>query len=112
MPQRIEMWKPARANFKIRRLENRPNAAARGYCDGRHKAWRLAVLSRDNWQCRACGRVCVSRRSAHADHISPVVPGTERCENGLSRYDLTAGQCLCAHCHSAKTARETSRRNK
>lgn len=107
MPQRIEMWKPARANYKIRRLESRPNAAARGYCDARHKAWRLAVLNRDNWQCRACGRVCGRRREAHADHISPVVAGSDHCANGLSRYDVVGGQCLCSTCHQRKTNAES-----
>lgn len=111
MPTRIEMWKPARANYKIRRLESRPNAAARGYCDARHKAWRLAVLNRDNWQCRACGRICSKKRGAQADHISPVVPGTNQCQNGLSRYDVAAGQCLCIECHGMKTAKEFAGRN-
>lgn len=97
MPQRIEMWRPARANYKIRRQDNRPNAAARGYCDSRHKAWRLAVLTRDNWQCRACGRVCASKRQAHADHIVPVVVRPDL------RYEVHNGQCLCHSCHSSKT---------
>jgi hypothetical protein len=97
MPQRIEMWRMPRTNTKIRRASTRPNAAARGYCDPRHKAWRLAVLTRDNWQCRQCSRICASRRQAHADHIVPVVQRPDL------RYEVTNGQCLCASCHSKKT---------
>jgi 5-methylcytosine-specific restriction endonuclease McrA len=84
----------------------RPNAAARGYCDSRHKAWRLAVLTRDAWQCQDCGRVCADRREAHADHVSPVVHGTEVCRDGRSRYDVAGGRCLCVRCHSRKTNKE------
>jgi len=84
------------------RDKRRPSAAARGYTDGRHRAWRLAVLNRDRWECRRCHRVCSDRREAHADHVSPVVAGTDYCENGQSRYDIANGQCLCVSCHSAK----------
>jgi len=73
MPQRVEMLRPARANYKLVRRDNGPNAHQRGYCSAQHKSWRLAVLERDNWQCRACGRVCAKRREAHADHIIAVV---------------------------------------
>ena len=95
--------RPARA----KRVERRTSAAARGYCDRRHKAWRLAVLNRDKWECRACGRVCGGPREAHADHISPIVIGTDACENGRSRYDVENGQCLCVACHARKTEAET-----
>lgn len=64
------------------------------------------MLTRDAWQCQHCGRVCADKREAHADHISPVVHGTESCRDGRSRYDLAGGQCLCASCHQAKTNRE------
>ena len=97
MPQRVEMIKPPRLVAKVRRREQRPNAAARGYCDPKHKAWRLAVLLRDNWKCRACGRVCGNKREAHADHIIPVVVRPDL------RYDDNNGQCLCHSCHSRKT---------
>jgi 5-methylcytosine-specific restriction endonuclease McrA len=98
MPQRIEMWRPPRATYKIRRRETRPNAAARGYCDARHKAWRIAVLNRDNWQCQACGRVCGRKREAHADHIIPVA------ERPDLRYEVANGRCLCDSCHSRRTS--------
>jgi HNH endonuclease. len=64
------------------------------------------VLNRDAWVCRACGTLCSDKRQAHADHVSPVVPGTDACRDGRSRYDVAAGQCLCASCHQAKTNRE------
>ena len=84
----------------------RPNAYRRGYTDQRHQAWRLAVLTRDAWVCQACGTLCSHKRQAHADHRSPVVPGTEVCRDGRSRYDVAGGQCLCASCHQEKTNRE------
>lgn len=85
---------------------NRPTAAARGYCSARHRAWRAAVLTAAAWQCQQCARVCSEKGEAHADHISPVVHGTELCQNGLSRYDIKAGQCLCIRCHARKTLKE------
>ncbi len=95
MPRRIEMYRAVPR--KVRRQETRPNAAARGYCDRRHKSWRIEVLTRDNWQCRGCGRVCGSKREAHADHIIPVAVRPDL------RYEVANGQCLCAPCHSRKT---------
>jgi len=100
MPQRIPSHKPPRLHARSRRDEStRPSAAARGYCDRAHRAWRQAVLTRDAWACRACGRVCSDHREAHADHIVPISQGGER-------YDVANGQTLCASCHSRKTARE------
>ena len=110
MPQRIEFIRAARPNYRIKRKENRPNGYQRGYSDRRHSAWRRAVLLRDNWTCRACGHVCGEKGNAHADHVSPVVPGTKVCVDGRSRYDVDVGQCLCHSCHSSKTANETAAR--
>jgi len=67
------------------------------------------VLTRDAWQCQDCGRVCADKREAHADHISPIVVGTDRCLNGQSRYDVSGGQCLCISCHSRKTSTDQHR---
>lgn len=110
MPQKIPTLRPpwlCQVEASQKRDEtNRLTAAERGYCSKRHKAWRQAVLTASAWQCRECGKVCAGERDAHADHTSPVVVGTEYCENGLSRYDPAAGQCLCASCHGRKTARE------
>ena len=97
MPQRIEMWKLPRSTAKVRRREQRPSSAARGYCDGRHKAWRAAVLLRDSYTCRSCNRVLGAKGSAHADHIIPVVVRPDLC------YAVENGQCLCHSCHSRKT---------
>lgn len=107
MPTRIPTHRPPRLrSASVTAAEQRPNAAARGYCDARHKAWRLAVLTRDAWQCQQCGRVCADKRQAHADHVSPVVHGTDHCRDGRSRYDVAGGQCLCVSCHSRKSNRE------
>jgi len=107
MPQRIQRFRSPRLRAAAPK-ELRPNAAARGYCDAKHQAWRQAVLLRDAYVCRACSRVCGSKGEAHADHVSPVVAGTDHCEDGRSRYDVSVGQCLCASCHQRKTNAEMS----
>ena len=106
MPTRIPTHRPPRLRSALRADAERPNGYQRGYTDKRHQAWRLAVLTRDNWQCRRCGRVCTNKYEAHADHVSPVVHGTLVCQDGRSRYDVDNGQCLCIACHNLKTARE------
>ena len=103
MPTRIPTFRTATTLRSFRQPDDRPNAYQRGYTDRRHQAWRIAVLTRDAWQCRQCGRVCADKREAHADHISPVVHGTGVCRDGRSRYDVDGGQCLCHSCHSRKT---------
>jgi 5-methylcytosine-specific restriction endonuclease McrA len=102
MPTRIPSHRPPRVFRKRPLPEMRPNAAERGYCDKRHRAWRQAVLVRDGWQCQACGRVCTDRREAHADHKVPISQGGDR-------YDVDNGQCLCAACHGRKTRDEQQR---
>ena len=103
MPQRIATHKPLRLKPapRLRDASARPNAAAQGYCDKRHRAWRQAVLIRDAWQCRDCGRICANKREAQADHILPIAQGGER-------YAIDNGQCLCHSYHSRKTRRENS----
>ena len=97
MPQRMPSYVPPR--LRRSRSEDRPNAAQRGYCSVAHRAWRQAVLTRDNWQCVTCGRLCGQSREAHADHIVPLA-------DGGSRYNVSNGQTLCLSCHSKKTCRE------
>lgn len=97
MPFRIPSFKAPR--LRVKREENRPNAAQRGYCDNSHKQWRMAVLIRDAYQCQVCKKICGGKRDAHADHILPI-------SQGGARYDLENGQCLCAACHARKTLRE------
>ncbi len=98
MPTRIPAHRPPRIRTR-RDDSNRPSAAARGYCDKAHRAWRQAVLTRDAWTCRTCGRVCDDHREAHADHVVPI-------SQGGGRYDLANGQTLCVRCHGAKTKAE------
>ena len=100
MPSRIPAHRPPRLRARPRDDSNRPSAAARGYCDKAHRAWRQAVLTRDAWTCRDCGRVCDDHKEAQADHIVPIAAGG-------SRYDLANGQTLCISCHSRKTSAES-----
>jgi hypothetical protein len=102
MPRKIPSHKPPRLGGRSKQDDSiRPNAAARGYCDKAHRAWRQAVLTRDAWQCQACGRVCSGLREAQADHVVPI-------SQGGSRYDLSNGQTLCIACHSRKTRAENA----
>ena len=101
MPQRIPTHRPPRLRTSRPKRDDtaRPNAAARGYCDKAHRAWRQAVLTRDAWTCKDCGRVCSGYKEAHADHIVPIAFGGER-------YDLANGQTLCHACHGRKTLKD------
>jgi 5-methylcytosine-specific restriction enzyme A len=100
MPQQLPTFRPPRfGSSRAKRDEIRPNAAARGYCDKAHRRWRQAVLTRDAWTCRNCGRVCSGHKEAHADHIVAIAQGG-------ARYDLANGQTLCQSCHGRKTVSE------
>ncbi len=99
MPSRIDSHRPLRMTARRKRTDDRPSAAARGYCTTEHAAWKKSVHARDAWQCVTCGRV-VTGRQAHADHIVPIAAGG-------ARYDLSNGQTLCRPCHSRKTAKES-----
>ena len=103
MPTRMPSHRPPRLRTRGPRRDDtaRPNAAARGYCDKAHKAWRQAVLTRCNWQCVDCGRVAHGREM-HADHIVPISQGGDR-------YDVANGAARCLACHSRKTARENAK---
>jgi 5-methylcytosine-specific restriction endonuclease McrA len=101
MPTRIPAHQPVRMRLYRRDESARPNAHQRGYCDAAHRAWRLAVLARDAWQCQqpGCGRLCTQKREAHADHVVPIAKGG-------ARYDVANGQTLCYRCHARKTRQE------
>ena len=94
MPQRVPSFRPP----QLKTRENRPHAAARGYCSKKHRVWREAVLIADAFACRHCGRI---DESNHADHIVPV---SERLD---LRYETSNGQCLCDACHLRKTMKES-----
>jgi 5-methylcytosine-specific restriction protein A len=94
MPRRIPTHRPA-PKQRVRPAVERANAYQRGYCDASWFATRKAVLVRDNWECRACGKLCDGKREAHVDHVVPKrLGGTD---------DLTNLQTLCVRCHSSKT---------
>ena len=65
----------------------------------RWQAVRRAVLDRDGWRCRACGRW-----GNECDHVVPLHrdPGQNPC-------DMDGLQTLCRGCHIAKTAGENRR---
>ena len=100
----MPMRPPTFKNFRIREkvVETRPNAHVRGYCSKRHKAWRKAILNRDNFKCNECGRISHDTSKLHADHIIPI-------ELGGPRYELSNGQTLCISCHGIKTSKECAR---
>ena len=59
---------------------------------------RQAVLLRDHYTCRSCGRVVGGKGEAHVDHVDG--------NSSNNPDDGTNWQTLCVSCHSAKTARE------
>lgn len=69
----------------------RPTARRRNRGGG-HKAWAVAVISRDNATCQRCG---VSGVELHAHHIKPYQDFPEL------RWDISNGLTLCYRCHWA-----------
>lgn len=70
------------------------------------RRFRRAVLRRDGYTCRSCGRHDPTGRSLEADHIVNVRAG--------GTDDPTNGQTLCIPCHAQKTrieAQNGRRRN-
>ena len=59
---------------------------------------RRAVLDRDGWRCRACGR----RGRLEVDHVEPL-------HRGGDPWDPSNLQALCRGCHVAKTRAENVR---
>lgn len=68
-----------------------------------HRAWALAVKRRAGWKCEDCGAQGGNGGARlYADHIH------ERSDGGPLDGP---GKCLCASCHSTKTARERAKRH-
>ena len=68
---------------------------------GRWKAVRLAVLERDGYRCKGCGKA----GRLEVDHIRSL-------HRGGDWYDMGNLQALCRPCHFAKTAGENRRYQK
>jgi 5-methylcytosine-specific restriction protein A len=93
LPQRLKPATIARAPFP--KSEGGKNAAH--YQSPEHKAWRIAVLSRDGFTCAKCGAHDPGVRLI-ADHIVEI-------EDGGAPLDPDNGQTLCGRCSNVKTAR-------
>src|SRR3990167_3255116 len=63
----------------------------------KYKAWRKAVLQRDNFTCLVCGQV---GGELNADHIK------QFSKFPLLRYEVTNGATLCVDCHYLKTKQD------
>lgn len=61
---------------------------------------RIAVLERDNFECKKCG----SKRSLEVDHIVPI-------EHKGAMFDLRNLQTLCKICHTNKTIYQNRKYN-
>lgn len=60
-----------------------------------YRAWRVAVLERDGWQCRKCG-ASKRGRTLHAHHIRSFKDHPEL------RFSVDNGLTLCASCHTTE----------
>lgn len=68
------------------------------------KAWRQAVLERDDYTCQRCD---VRGGNLHAHHRLPFSTHAER------RFDVSNGETLCVVCHGAEHGKDfTSRRKR
>ena len=66
---------------------------------------RRQVIQRDNFRCRACGRI-LNYYNFEIDHVKPL----HMMDDKEDPYDKKNLQTLCDYCHSAKSARENNRR--
>jgi 5-methylcytosine-specific restriction protein A len=89
MPDALPTFKPPRLKPPRKRY-------AHHYATASFKAARQAVLVRDLYTCRGCGRVTTNR--PQVDHIVPLRAG------GTDALDNL--QTLCLRCHAAKTRQE------
>jgi 5-methylcytosine-specific restriction protein A len=80
-------------------VEERPTAAARGYCSAAWRRTRLAVIARDQGICQICGELVVGE-SGDIDHI------VEKAKGGTDA--LSNLRLLHKRCHSRRTAASSS----
>lgn len=65
--------------------------------DPRYLAWRNAVLERDGYRCRRCGRQCKKHeRGLAAHHLKAYATHT------AERFDVSNGVTLCRECHMSE----------
>jgi len=96
VPKRIPTYRPDRS--PARGQQERPTAAARGYCSAAWRRTRLAVIARDMGICQLCGLLVTG--SPDIDHI------VEKCKGGTDA--LSNLRTCCKACHSKRTARDSS----
>jgi len=95
VPRRIPTYRP---NRSATRGQERPTAAARGYCTAAWQRTRLAVIARDLGICQLCG-LLVAGEPGDIDHIVDKANGGT---DALSNLRL-----LHKSCHSKRTARDS-----
>ena len=96
MPKRQPTYRPSRS--PVRGQQDRPTAAARGYCTAAWRRTRLAVIARDMGICQLCG-LLVTQEGGDIDHI------VEKAKGGT---DALSNLRLCHKaCHSKRTARDS-----
>lgn len=95
MPKRIPTYRPNRSPV---RGQERPTAAARGYCTPAWRRARLAVIARDMGICQLCG-LLVAGEPGDIDHIIDKAKGGS---DAMSNLRLTHKAC-----HSKRTQRDS-----
>ena len=96
MPKRIPTYRPDRS--PARGQQERPTAAARGYCSAAWRRTRLAVIARDMGICQLCGLLVTG--SPDIDHIVEKSKGGDESMSNL--------RTTCHSCHARRTARDSS----
>lgn len=89
-PRNDHLIGPAHPNWKG---GTRPARSA-DYSNPLYKAFRTAVMERDNWTCQDCGTKADG--NLHAHHLQSWA------ENPTLRYEPSNGVALCSPCHHAR----------
>jgi 5-methylcytosine-specific restriction endonuclease McrA len=97
VPRRIPTYRPSYRSPA--QGDDRPTAAARGYCSAAWRRTRLAVIARDQGICQICGELVVGE-PGDIDHI------VEKAKGGTDA--MSNLRLLHKRCHSRRTATSSS----
>src|SRR5690348_14288700 len=106
----LKTFKPRLGTVDTRSVRPPPKTADAALLTPEHRAWRLLVCKRANWQCQwvdngiRCTASAARGDRMIADHI------VERADGGAP-YDAANGQCLCVRHNTIKGLQARSARS-